>query len=73
MIGTAIQVQKALGSIGKSPYDEIQDVVKGEETDSLVTGFATPLLFLIALGGIASGGMYFMPILVFVSVVCTEI
>ena len=37
--------------------EQVTDV-KGEDTDGLVTGFAAPMLFLIALGGIASGGMF---------------
>ena len=60
-LATILKVKNAIGGIGSSPYEEggAEDGgtnVKGEETDSLISGFASPFLITLALAGIGSGG-----------------
>ena len=63
-IQTAIQIQSSLASIGSPPVEETQ--VKGEETDSLVTGVGNSWLYIAALIAVVSAGKTFCGWLQFV-------
>lgn len=65
-VQTAIKVKTALSSVGSNPFGEAPKSVKGEDTDSLITGLSGYILVVVALGGIISAGMQYCSSVVFI-------